>query len=43
MSKAVLDTQGNDEEVGKLTDGFHLIIDAYNYPSTGLDINCIGA
>ncbi|MBM08209.1 MAG: oxalyl-CoA decarboxylase [Magnetovibrio sp.] len=49
MLETGLDTQGNDEEVGKLTDGFHLIIDAlklngintvYNVP--GIPITDLG-
>ncbi len=49
MLETGLDTQGNDEEVGRLTDGFHLIIDAlklngintvYNVP--GIPITDLG-
>ena len=49
MLETVVDTQGNEEEIGELTDGFHLIIDAlklngiktiYNVP--GIPITDLG-
>ena len=49
MLETAVDTQGNEEEIGELTDGFHLIIDAlklngiktiYNVP--GIPITDLG-